>query len=569
MDHKSLELRSSAYTLSDMEVFIFPQLMYSLLLANIMSPRIWKWRDDPWFDGLQKMTPQKRIVRLKQYIMDHYVFNLDLDTWGLTTQPQEIARFRDFIDASTLAKSNALFGYEGDKYYFDIGIRQHFGLEKYDGAIIPYWKTETIEAMDAFKFKENYRSGAGECVSLSGLYAAALFVVAGVPLEDIYMMATPLHSQNFVDIGEGILTNNRRLVTRTMWFNGTELSAQARRALENENVTVVGHASGWIHTIYPEATIDRTAYEHFSTRLKAYLRMPLTVELLGNFLRQNTDMQKCFQLRWSLHGSSGHVGLDRVFAYERGSNYLATDKTRDKLMGEVDTEEFAPAAMQHRIVLNDLEAFIHEQRIDLDKADDVARLKAQFDCGCLNAQRAMEGLITFCHTAPRLPEVEAHRFTYEQVPLEIRPGMSREQILARLESIRSRNETADLAFHAYRDVNRTGAEAYLFGALRRSPVSIDAVAGIGEEDVVARIRALPDESIYDEPGRLAQPDEVWNFGRGDGVEKAVLLANILRARKPDEPRELVLDAGRAILRTPVGSYEFASTKGLPATLWPL
>jgi hypothetical protein len=45
-----------------------------------------------------------------------------------------------------LKQSNALFGYEGDKYYFDIDIRKHFGLDKYDSDIIPYWKTETVEA---------------------------------------------------------------------------------------------------------------------------------------------------------------------------------------------------------------------------------------------------------------------------------------------------------------------------------------------------------------------------------------------------------------------------------------
>ncbi len=48
--------------------------------------------------------------------------------------------------------------------------------------------------------RPGYRTGAGECVSLSTLYAAALFVVCGIPLEDIYLMATPLHSQNFIDV---------------------------------------------------------------------------------------------------------------------------------------------------------------------------------------------------------------------------------------------------------------------------------------------------------------------------------------------------------------------------------
>jgi len=106
---KDLEKKSSAVSLSDMEVFIFPELMFSLLLANIMSPNIWRWRDDPWFKGIEQMKPYRRITRLKQYIMNNYVFNLDLETWGLTTKEKEMARFDRFIDQATLAKSNALF----------------------------------------------------------------------------------------------------------------------------------------------------------------------------------------------------------------------------------------------------------------------------------------------------------------------------------------------------------------------------------------------------------------------------------------------------------------------------
>ena len=29
---------------------------------------------------------------------------------------------------------------------------------------------------------------------------------------------------------------------------------------------------------------------------------------------------------------------------------------------------------------------------------------------------------------------------------------------------------------------------------------------------------------------MAQPDEVWNFRRGDGFEKALLVANVLRGK---------------------------------------
>ena len=126
---QDLEKYSSALTLSDMEIFIFPELLFSLVLANIMSPKLWAWRADPWFAGLHKLTPYRRILRLKQFIIDHYTFNLDLDTWGLTTQERELARFRGQLDETALAQSNALFGYEGDKYYFDLDIRKHFAHE--------------------------------------------------------------------------------------------------------------------------------------------------------------------------------------------------------------------------------------------------------------------------------------------------------------------------------------------------------------------------------------------------------------------------------------------------------
>ena len=560
---KDLERKSSAVTLSDMEVFIFPELMYSLVLANIMSPRIWRWRDDPWFKNIEKKKPYRRITRLKQFIMDHYVFNLDLDTWGLTTKERELARFGEFIDADTLAQSNALFGYEGDKYYFDIDIRTHFGLDKYEGDVIPYWKTETVEAMDAFRFRENYTSGAGECVSLAALYAAALFVVARVPLEDIFLMATPLHSQNFIDVDDGILCNNRRLVTKNMWFNGTALSAQARRALENERVTIVTHVSGHIHTVYPQGTIDPAAYGRFRNRLRSFLRTQLTDEILGSFLRHNTAIQKCFQLRWPLRGVDHYIGADRVLEYERGSPYKVTDNTRPKLMDQIEYEEFELSPLPSRIVLDDLEEFVQRNRIDINDPHDVDRLKEQFASDCLNATIAIESLTKFCQVEPHLPDGKAPADGQE--PLGITADMTRETIIARLELIRERNRTADMAFHAYRDLSRTEPEPFLVAAVERNPVSVEAAAD--REDIADVIRKLPNESIYDEAGRLAQPDEVWNYGRGDGVERAILLANILRVNEPAADMTLEILADKAFLKTPDQVYEFRSRKGLASQEW--
>ncbi|MCX8033121.1 MAG: hypothetical protein N3B14_07030 [Thermoleophilia bacterium] len=566
-----LERRSSAVTLSDMEVFIFPELMFALVLANIMSPRIWKWREDPWFAGIQKMTPYRRVLRVKQYIMDHYAFNLDLDTWGLTTKTREINRFRDYVSPEALAQSNALFGYEGDKYYFDIDIRTHFGLDKYDGEVIPYWKTETVEAMDAFRYKPGYSTGAGECVSLAALYAASLFVVAGIPLRDIFLMATPLHSQNFVDIGHGILTNNRRLVTKNMWFNGTALSAQARRALENERVTIVAHESGWIHILYPRATIDQVDYARFESKLRRFLLTPITPEILGNFVRHSLDIQKCFQVRWQNHGADRYIAMEKLLAYEYGCPYRFNDDTRELLMREVAEEDFEPSPLPDRIILDDLVELVQDRPIDPRDTKAVQGLVEALGSTCLRVQDTVDRLRRFCWTEPRLPEAASKSFDRSQPSLNLDPSMERPEILARLESLRDQNEYAFLAFYAYRDLNRTEAEPFLKAAIERSPVSIAGCQGLDDQAVVSLVQQLPDESIYDEPGRLAQPDEVWNYGRGDGVEKALLIANVLRSRHPEWPLVLEVrpDSAVLVVGQEQSTYRFASRKSLRPQVWNL
>ena len=396
------EEKSSAVTLSDMEIFIFPELMYSLVLANILSPRIWAWRNLEWFEGIREMRPKKRLQRLRQHIMDNYTFNLDLETWGLTTQQQELKRFAPFLSPHEIASSNALFGYQGDVYYYDIDIRRHFGLDKYSGDTIPYWKTETVEAMDAFCRKPGHAVGAGECVSLAGLYAAAAFVVCGFPLDDIYLMATPLHSQNFIDVDTGILTNNRRLVTKAMWAIGTVISQQARRALEHERVTIVSHATGHMHLLYPEATIDPAVYEKFSRKLTEYLVPPQD-------------------------------------------------------------------AADQRIV------------------------------------------------TPRLPDASRVRFDHSEKPLDITPEMEFTEVAQRIDALRPYNRAAALAPYAARELGKTESAPFIKAALERNPVSKNAT--------LEQIEALNNESIYDGKSRLAQPDEVWNFGTGDGLEKCLLAAN--------------------------------------------
>ncbi|MCC7300405.1 MAG: hypothetical protein IT583_04950 [Verrucomicrobia bacterium] len=561
---EELEKYSSAVTLSDMEIFVFPELLYALLLANIMSPRIWKWRDDPWFAKIDKMSPLKKIDRLKQYIIDHYEFNLDLDTWGLTDQQTELKRFAPFVDEKTVSASNALFGYEGDKHYFALDIRRHFGLEKYNDTVIPYWKTETVEAMDAFSRREGYRTGAGECVSLSTLYAAALFIVCGIPLEDIFLMATPLHSQNFVAVGDGILTNNRRIVTKNMWFNGTELTDKAQRALRHEQITIVMNNTGYAHCVYPETTMDPTQYNRFRKAVGEYLSTDITFEILANFLRQNSKFQKCFQICHEFHGKKRWISAERAYAYEHSAPYKVGDSTRAQLLEEIDSDEFSCEPIPGRICLPKLEEFFKNHPIQHYDAESMAELGTKLQCSNSGKNEMLAELAKFVHLEPEFPRFE-NKASKPWKKLEVSAGMSREEIVAYVESMRTANRSADLAFYALRDLGKTDWEPFLKAALERNPVCIEATQALNDEELFQTLEAMGSESIYDGQ-RLAQPDEVWNFKTGDGIEKAILLSNVWKHRHPAEKIELTVKPASVELNLGGQKRTFASAKGLTSAL---
>ena len=75
-------------------------------------------------------------------------------------------------------------------------------------------------------------------------------------------------------------------------------------------------------------------------------------------------------------------------------------------------------------------------------------------------------------------------------------------------------------------MENTDWRPFIKAALERNPVSLEGLKGKTADEAYHLVSGMPNDSIYDGQ-RLAQPDEVWNFGRGDGVEKALLFANFL------------------------------------------
>jgi hypothetical protein len=558
-DKKTLEKYSSAFTLSDMEIFIFPELFYPLVLADIMSPILWSWREDPWFKDIEKKNFNHKANRIKQYIIQNYVFNLDLSTWGLTSKGAEVARFSDFFDMELLRQSNALFGYEGDKYYFDIDIRKHFGLDKFTSDIIPYWKTETIEAMTAFRYKDTFTTGAGECVSLSALYAAAMFVVGRIPLEKIFLIATPLHSQNFITEKEGLITNNRRIVTKNMWYNGTSLSEKARRAMENEKVTIVSHISGYIHTLYNEATIDKSAYEYFSEKLRAFLISDLTDLIFINFLRFKSKYKTLFQYRCDCVGNLRYISLEKMFEYEHTSKFNVSSETRASLMKEIEGDEFHLSPIQGKIMLNDIEKILDAQAGKNLEEIREEFIKAAPDTAHDHIIEMFIDLKEFIYTTPKIPDPDKEYMSTSH--LKITTEDSREKIIENIKINSEIAELSQLALYIYRQMDLIDWLPFIKAAIERNPVCFTDLNSKSLNEVYSVLQNMPDESIYDGL-RLALPDEVWNFKRGDGIEKALLLADFAAHIDNTSEIKVEIDNNKAILKYKGNEFQFVSNKKL-------
>ena len=556
-DKRILEKYSSAFTLSDMEIFIFPELFYPLVLADIMSPLIWEWRKDPWFKNIDKKSFTYKTNRIKQFIIQNFVFNLDLSTWGLTTKSKEIERFRDFFDMDLLKQSNALFGYEGDKYYFDIDIRKHFGLDKYDSDIIPYWKTETIEAMEAFRHKENFTTGGGECVSLSALYAAAMFVIGRIPLEKIFLIATPLHSQNFIIEKDGLITNNRRIVTRNMWFNGTSLSAKARRAMENEKVTIVSNISGYIHTLHEEATIDKEAYNWFSSNLREFLVTELTNHIFINFLRFKSRYKNLFQFRCECSGIFRYILLEKMFEYEHSSKFSVSAETRDLLVKEIEGDEFHLSPIHGKIMLNDIEEMLDEvEGRSLKEIEDEFIKRTGFEQVDIIHDMFTE-LKDFIFTAPRIPD-PAKKYISVKVPV-ITTESTREEIIDDIHNLAEDSELCMLTLYAYRQMDVIDWLPFVKAAIERNPVCLSELNDKTLPEVIKILKSFSDQSIYDRK-RLAMPDEVWNYRRGDGIEKAFVLADYILLKDQSFPVTISIDNKYVTVSYKETDFNFRSEK---------
>ena len=165
----------------------------------------------------------------------------------------------------------------------------------------------------------------------------------------------------------------------------------------------------------------------------------------------------------------------------------------------------------------------------------------------------------FISTIPRLPagEKDFIETTYPEISI----SDSRIEIIQKIENLIDVSDYARLATYTYRDMDLIDWHPFIKAAIERNPVAYGFLSDKSPENLYSIIRDLENVSIY-EGNRLALPDETWNFRRGDGIEKALLMANIIATRDPNT--ELNISISGTLVQFYLGgrSFRFNSAKSL-------
>jgi hypothetical protein len=122
-----------------------------------------------------------------------------------------------------------------------------------------------------------------------------------------------------------------------------------------------------------------------------------------------------------------------------------------------------------------------------------------------------------------------------------------------------------LSLYAYRQMDKIDWLPFIKAAFERNPVCFLDLNGKSVSEVYSIIKNLDNQSIYD-GNRLALPDEVWNYQRGDGIEKAILMADFIIKKEGSFPVIIKIDHRDVTVDHHNKKYIFKSGKSLKKTI---
>jgi hypothetical protein len=232
-------------------------------------------------------------------------------------------------------------------------------------------------------------------------------------------------------------------------------------------------------------------------------------------------------------------------------------ETRAQLVNEIEGDEFHLSPILGKMMLNDIESIFHEGKvISLDEfREEFRKFSGEISDNLVGEM--FQDLHDFIFTDPKLPDINKG-YLKSPSPV-ITTEHSRENIIEAITELADKSESALLAMYVYRQMDIIDWIPFIKAAIERNPVCFTDLNGKSEAEVYGILQELTNESIYDGK-RLALPDEVWNFRRGDGIEKALLLADFIIMKHPGA--FLVIDIVNEAVKLKYDNeeYSFKSSK---------
>jgi hypothetical protein len=246
-----------------------------------------------------------------------------------------------------------------------------------------------------------------------------------------------------------------------------------------------------------------------------------------------------------------------MFEYEHNSKFNASPETRAQLVSEIDGDEFHMSPLPGKIMLNDVEGIITaSQGKSLDDIEELI-IKANSQIPEKIIHEMFVDLAAFISTDPKIPDASKKYITTD-VPC-ITTDDSRDEIIHKIVHNSGSSEASLLTIYASRLMDRIDWLPFVKAALERNPVCFSELEGKSIEEVYKLLVEMTNQSIYDDK-RLALPDEVWNFGRGDGIEKALVMADIIVQNDKSADISIVADNKKISLTYNKKDYFFESEK---------
>jgi len=297
--------------------------------------------------------------------------------------------------------------------------------------------------------------------------------------------------------------------------------------------------------------------------LREFLVTELTSLIFINFLRFKSKYKSLFQYRCDCSGTVRYISLEKMFEYEHSSKFNVSSETRGSLVKEIEGDDFHLSPIQWKIMLNDIEDILDKHSGKSLKEIENEFIKKTGTEYEEVIQEMFKELNEFIFIDPKIPDPSKNFIGSER--LRIKTEHSREEIIDMIYQNQVSSETAVLALYVFRDMDKIDWRPYIKAAIERNPVSFTDLNEKTNYEVYSLLKELPVESIYT-GNRLALPDEVWNFKRGDGIEKAFLLADFLLHKDKSATVSIRINNDEVLLSSGSHQFHFISHKNLKKSI---